>query len=335
MALYDFPTGTPGRARLGRRSFVVFLSVLVVAVITVTALRPTPPVLAVTAASSPRATASGHTRTGGGDHGGAAAPSQSPSSSASPSSASPAGGTGRGSPSASPSLGPSGPSAASSDPIQRLVDLGLPIFCGAGTKPLVALTFDDGPGILSPEAITQLHRYGYPATFFLVGKLIGLPEFDGIIHDEVKLGAAFGDHTWNHVAMTNATPAELSSEIGRTRRAIAAATHQPVQLFRPPLGLHDATLDSYVQSLGMLEILWSIDSGDSQGANADKIYRTVKENLSNGDIILLHDNRGTTEKALPRILELIRAEGYTPVTVPQLLTMDPPSTAQVRAKTCS
>jgi peptidoglycan/xylan/chitin deacetylase (PgdA/CDA1 family) len=334
MAPYDLPTGTPGRARLGRRSFVVFVSVLVVGAITVTTLRPTPPVLAVTAASSPRDTGGGHSHTGGGDQSGGTAPSQVPSSSAS-ASASPPQGTGRGSPSASPSIGPSGPNAPSTDPIQRLVDLGLPIFCGAGTKPLVALTFDDGPGILSPEAITQLNRYGYPATFFLVGKLIGLPEFDGIIRDEVRLGAAFGDHTWNHVAMTNATPAELSSEIGRTRRAIAAATHRPVRLFRPPLGLHDATLDAYVQSLGMLEILWSIDSGDSQGATADQIYHTVKENLSNGDIILLHDNRGTTEKALPRILELIRAEGYTPVTVPQLLTMDPPSTAQVRARTCS
>jgi peptidoglycan/xylan/chitin deacetylase (PgdA/CDA1 family) len=200
---------------------------------------------------------------------------------------------------------------------------------------LVALTFDDGPGILSPEAITQLRRFGYPATFFLVGKLIGLPEFDGVIRDEAQLGAAFGDHTWNHVTMTNATPAELASEVGRTRRAVAAATHQPVRLFRPPLGLHDATLDAYVQSLGMLEILWSIDSGDSQGANADQIYRTVKENLSPGDIILLHDNRGTTENALPRILELIRAQGYTPVTIPQLLTMDPPSNAQVRARSCS
>jgi peptidoglycan/xylan/chitin deacetylase (PgdA/CDA1 family) len=335
MAPYDFPTGTPGRARLGRRSFVVLVSLLVVATITVTTLRPTPPVLAVTAASSPRDTGGGHTRTDDGDRGGGDAPSQAPSASASPASATPTPGTGRGTPSSSPSLGPSGPSAASTDPLQRLVDLGLPIFCGAGTKPLVALTFDDGPGILSEEAISQLNRFGYPATFFLVGKLIGLPEFAGVIHDEVRLGAAFGDHTWNHVAMTNATPAELSSEIGRTRRATSAATHQPVRLFRPPLGLHDATLDAYVQSLGMLEILWSIDSGDSQGATADQIYRTVKANLSAGDIILLHDNRGTTEKALPRILELIRADGYTSVTVPQLLTMDPPSTARVRARSCS
>jgi len=335
MALYDFPTGTPGRARLGRRSFVVFISVLVVGAITVTALRPTPQVHAITTASGPRIADAGHTRSGGGDGGGGTSPGQVPSSSASPSTPTPAERSGGATPSVSPSRGPSGPNALVTDQLQRLVDLGLPIFCGAGTKPLVALTFDDGPGILSPEAIAQLHRFGYPATFFLVGKLIGQPQFDGIIHDEVQLSAAFGDHTWNHVTMTNATPAELASEVARTRRAIAAATHQPVRLFRPPLGLHDATLDSYVQSLGMLEILWSVDSGDSQGANADQIYRTVKANLSPGDIILLHDNRGTTENALPRILELIRAQGYTPVTVPQLLTMDPPSNAQVRARSCS
>ena len=199
---------------------------------------------------------------------------------------------------------------------------------------MVALTFDDGPGVLSPMAIRQLREHNATATFFLVGKLIGQSQFDGIIRDEMRLGAAFGDHTWNHVSMLGAGARKYRSEIVRTRRAVSRATGSPVELFRPPLGEHDAGLDSFLRSNGMLEILWSVDSQDSQGAGAKKIFRNVRISLSAGDIILLHDNRGTTEKALPAILDLIARRGLTPVTVPELLTQDPPSHAQLRAHTC-
>ena len=148
------------------------------------------------------------------------------------------------------------------------------------------------------------------------------------------MGMAFGDHTWDHVMMTGRSQASFDGEIGRTRRAVERVTHRPVNLFRPPYGRHDAALDAYVRQQGMLEILWTIDSADSQGANADRIYRTVRKTLSAGDIVLLHDNRGTTESALPRILDLIAKRGLTPVTVPELLTQDPPTDRQVRQHTC-
>jgi len=218
--------------------------------------------------------------------------------------------------------------------LEHLVSLGQPIYCGAPTEPLVALTFDDGPGILTPMALRQLRSHDAPATFFLVGKLLQEPAFVDIARREASMGMAFGDHTWDHVAMTGRSNASFDAEIGRTRRAIERITRRPVNLFRPPYGLHDAALDTYVRQQHMLEILWTIDSEDSQGAKADRIVRTVRQTLSAGDIVLLHDNRGTTESALPRILELIAERGLTPVTVPELLTQDPPTDRQVRHHTC-
>jgi peptidoglycan/xylan/chitin deacetylase (PgdA/CDA1 family) len=223
--------------------------------------------------------------------------------------------------------------SADGSALDRLIQLGQPIYCGGGTEPIVALTFDDGPGILSPLALKQLARHDAPATFFLVGKLIGEPQFDGIVRDEARIGV-IGDHTWDHVIMTKGSPREYQQQIARTRTAARRASGQSVRLFRPPFGAHDPALDRWVRSHDMLEVIWSIDTGDSQGASADKIYRTVKAALSPGDIILLHDNRGTTENALPRILDLLETRGLTPVTVPELLTQDPPSTEQVRHHTC-
>jgi len=218
--------------------------------------------------------------------------------------------------------------------LEHLLSLGQPIYCGAPTQPLVALTFDDGPGILTPLALHQLRAHDAPATFFLVGKLLEESAFVDTAQREASMGMAFGDHTWDHVMMTGRSQPSFDGEIARTRRAVERVTHRPVNLFRPPYGRHDAALDAYVRQQGMLEILWTIDSEDSQGANADRIYRTVRKTLSAGDIVLLHDNRGTTESALPRILDLIAERGLTPVTVPELLTQDPPTDRQVRRHTC-
>jgi peptidoglycan/xylan/chitin deacetylase (PgdA/CDA1 family) len=218
--------------------------------------------------------------------------------------------------------------------LRHLVSLGEPIYCGAPTAPLVALTFDDGPGILTPLALRQLTKRGAPATFFLVGKLLAEPAFVETAKREARLGMAFGDHTWDHVSMTGRSQQLFDAEIGRTRRAVERITHRPVNLFRPPYGQHDQALDAWVRQQGMLEILWTIDSEDSQGATADQVYRNVKRSLSAGDIVLLHDNRGTTESALPRILDLIEKRGLTPVTVPELLSHDPPTDRQLRQHTC-
>lgn len=217
--------------------------------------------------------------------------------------------------------------------VQWLIDAGQPIYCGGGTEPLVALTFDDGPGPDTLHTIEALRAAGMTATFFEVGKLLDEPMFDGIPKAAARFGA-IGDHTWDHISMVGLSADELDAEIARTRRVLKQITGQRVFLFRPPLGRHDATLDAYVRSAGMLQIMWTIDSGDSMGASDDQIFRTVRDALSPGDIVLLHENRGTTQNALPRIIRLIQRKGYRAVTVPQLLAMDPPSAQQLRHHTC-
>lgn len=241
-----------------------------------------------------------------------------------------------GSPGSSVSVGGGavgGGGAVAGTSVQRLIDAGQPIYCGGGTKPLVALTFDDGPGPDTLQTIEALRAAGMTATFFEVGKLLGEPMFDGIPKAAARFGA-IGDHTWDHISMVGLSAAELDAEIARTRRVLKQITGQRVFLFRPPLGRHDPTVDAYVRSAGMLQIMWTIDSGDSMGASDDQIFRTVRDALSPGDIVLLHENRGTTQNALPRIIRLIQRKGYRAVTVPQLLAMDPPSAQQLRHHTC-
>jgi peptidoglycan/xylan/chitin deacetylase (PgdA/CDA1 family) len=214
-----------------------------------------------------------------------------------------------------------------------LIEAGEPVHCGAGTQPLVALTFDDGPGPYTQETIDMLKASGMTATFFTVGKLYSDSRFQGLLKEEAKIGEV-GDHTWDHVPLDGMTQSELEDQIIHTQEVAEADSGESVVLFRPPLGRHDSTLDEFLRAHGMLDILWSLDSEDSQGASASQIYQNLVDHLSPGDIVLLHENRGTTLDALPRIIELIKERGLQTVTVTQLLTMDPPSMEQLQAHTC-
>jgi peptidoglycan-N-acetylglucosamine deacetylase len=218
--------------------------------------------------------------------------------------------------------------------LDRLLFLGHPVRCGGGTKKLVALTFDDGPGPYTEKALRRLRNGGARATFFLVGReLADWPNLEGVPRHELKAGA-LGDHTWTHRSLPGLSPADIHDEIGRTQQAVARASGAPVRLFRPPYGATDADVDQTVRSLGMVQVLWSIDSGDSEEASSEEIQATVLDELRPGAIVLLHENRGTTLHALPSLLHGITARGYRMVSVPELLAADPPTEDQLRAGSC-
>ena len=211
--------------------------------------------------------------------------------------------------------------------IGRLVKLGYPVYCGGGRKRDVALTFDDGPGPYTPIALRMLRRAHARATFFLVGKV--LKWFPGMPRKEAKL-AALGDHTWTHSHVPSLSAQAIRRELARTKRAVTQLSRSPVLLYRPPYGVSSRAASSAARRLGLVEVLWSTDSADSAGADPRQILANVTAGLHPGAIILMHENRGQTLKALKAILRRAKRRHLRPVTVPELLAADPPSLAQLR-----
>jgi peptidoglycan/xylan/chitin deacetylase (PgdA/CDA1 family) len=212
--------------------------------------------------------------------------------------------------------------------VRKLVALGKPIYCAGPRGNEVALTFDDGPGTYTRLAIAKLRKHRVKATFFIVGRNIPLqPE---AIREERMLGAV-GDHTFKHPLLTALPRSLAKSEIVRTQRAVARASGGPVFLFRPPYGAHNATVDSIARRHNLLEILWTVDSRDSLGANYTQIERNVIAAMRPGAIILLHENHGQTIRAMLSIFAALKRKHLKPVSVPKLLAEDPPGEAQVRA----
>lgn len=212
--------------------------------------------------------------------------------------------------------------------VQRALQARVPLY-RAGTRGReVALTFDDGPGPFTAQTLRALRHYGMGATFFLVGR--NLASWPGIPANEAATGAV-GDHTWTHPLLTRLGAAGVTGELARTQRAVARAGHGPVVLFRPPYGAHDATVDATARRLGMLEVLWSIDSRDSEGADWRRMLATVEGSLRPGDIVLFHENRGQTQKVVNRLLPWMRRHDLRSVGLPRLLADDPVSAAGLRA----
>lgn len=217
--------------------------------------------------------------------------------------------------------------------VTRLRKLGYPILCGGGRKGnYIALTFDDGPGEYTSLVLNILRKRGLRATFFLVGRMIeNRPELP---REEAKLGA-LGDHSWSHPYLPGLSDAQIEGELRGTRELIRSTSSEPVLLFRPPYGGRDARVDRIARSLGLLQILWSVDSGDSTGSDIEGVARNVSAGLKPGAIVLMHENRATTIKALiHHVLPEIKRRKFKTVTVPELLALDPPTPAQLRSRDC-
>ncbi|HWX74628.1 MAG TPA: polysaccharide deacetylase family protein, partial [Solirubrobacteraceae bacterium] len=217
---------------------------------------------------------------------------------------------------------------AESSQVRALIALGKPIYCAARRGNEVALTFDDGPGVYTRLVLAKLRKHGVRATFFDVARNISL--VPGATREEEAAGGV-GDHTYTHPLLTALSPQDAELEIVSAQAALERSTRRPVFLFRPPYGGRSESIDAMARAHGLLEIMWTVDSADSLGANYAQIERNVIDGLHGGSIILMHENHGQTVRALLGIFAALERRHLRAVSVAQLLSDDPPSTAQVRA----
>lgn len=179
---------------------------------------------------------------------------------------------------------------------------------------MVALTFDDGPDSkTTPQALEILKRYNAKATFFMVGQNVAAnPELAKRVLDE---GHQLGIHTWSHPDLTKLPLNQSKKEILDTQEAIYKATGIRPMITRPPYGAINSTVQNAVdQSF----IMWSVDSLDWKTRNTKAIMQEIVKTQP-GSIILMHDIHQTTIDALPSVLDYLKNNGYTLVTVDELL----------------
>jgi peptidoglycan-N-acetylglucosamine deacetylase len=212
--------------------------------------------------------------------------------------------------------------------LEALVRDRTPLYCGGRHGRYVALTFDDGPSSYTPRVLRLLRRAHARATFFVIGSRAA--ERPELVRAESLLGAV-GNHTWTHPRLVTLARRDVIRQLLLTQSAIVRATGgmRPV-LFRPPYGVGTPAETAAVHALRLVDVRWSLDSLDSRpGATAGAVAREVVAGLRPGAIVLLHDIHPWTVAALPRILRAVRRRGLMPVTIPELVALDPPSHAEL------
>jgi len=185
---------------------------------------------------------------------------------------------------------------------------------GPRDRPVVALTFDDGPSEYTPDFLQVLREKGVPATFFEIGQ--EMPGREDVMRQILAEGDELGDHTMNHVEFPG------YDQIAGAASRIAAYTHFEPCLFRPPGGGVNSSVIADAGSLGMKTITWDVDPQDWSLLGTGAIYSNVVGHARDGSIILMHDGggpRSETLAALPRIIDTLRARGFGFATVSRLL----------------
>ena len=182
-------------------------------------------------------------------------------------------------------------------------------------KKVVALTFDDGP---NPSTTTQvldtLAKYNVKATFFVLGKNIAGNE--DLLKRMKSEGHVVGNHSWDHPVLSKLTLEDAKKQITDTEDALTKVLGSSSKLMRPPYG---AITDDIRNSLDLSFIMWNVDSLDWKSKNETAILTEIQHQVRNGSIVLMHDIHGATVNALPKIIEYLKEQGYTFVTVPEML----------------
>lgn len=183
-------------------------------------------------------------------------------------------------------------------------------------KPMIALTFDDGPPYSqsSERILDVLEKYNARATFFMVGT--NAADHPDNLKRKVKLGCEIGNHTYTHQHYgKNVTTADVS----KASDAIYKACGVRPTAFRSPGGNTTETIRNECKKEGMALYYWSIDTEDWKSRNADKVYSNVMKNVKDGDIILMHEIYGSTADAVEKLVPALIKKGYQLVTCQELI----------------
>ena len=182
------------------------------------------------------------------------------------------------------------------------------------SKPMVALTFDDGPQPSVGNRIMDcLAQYGGKATFFMVGERVG--SYKTEVQRMVAEGHEVANHTMNHKYLQKLGAAQIQAQVNQGNDAIQAACGVRPTLLRLPGGNHNATV---LANAGMPMIQWNVDTLDWKTRNADKTVAAVLNHVKDGDIILMHELYGATGDAVARIVPELHKRGFQMVTVSQM-----------------
>ena len=184
-------------------------------------------------------------------------------------------------------------------------------------RPMIALTFDDGPGEYTSELLDCLEENNAHATFFMLGQNVELYPDD--VKRMLKLGCEIGNHSWDHKNMFELDIDSVVKQFNDADQALIDACGQASTVIRAPYGNAN---EEIMNAVGKPFFMWSLDSLDWSYKDVDLDYKSIMEDnasvIKDGTIILMHDIHEPSVKAAERIIPELINMGFKLVTVSEM-----------------
>ena len=194
----------------------------------------------------------------------------------------------------------------------------LPIYSVQTEKKEIALTINCAWNDSDIDKIIEvLKSNNVKATFFMVGDWVEkYPEAVKKINQE---GHEIGSHSDTHPHVNQLSSEENLEEIKTSSQKIEQITNKKVTLYRPPYGEYNNTVIKVANENSYIPIQWSLDTLDYTGITGNEMWNKIKDKISNGDIILMHNGTEHTADSLDMIIKNIKEKGFNLVTVSDLI----------------
>lgn len=188
-------------------------------------------------------------------------------------------------------------------------------------KKLIALTFDDGPSQYTGKLLDALKEHNAKATFFVVGSRLGSDSSTALLKRMENEGHVVGNHSQSHKNLRYLSAKNIAKEMYASSSLIKNAIgHYPI-VMRCPGGNYNSTVRNYAKSINTPIIQWGVDTADWRDRNTKTIVNRIKNDVKDGSIVLMHDLYDTSVNAAIEIIPYLQKQGYTLVTVPELLAV--------------
>ena len=184
------------------------------------------------------------------------------------------------------------------------------------TKPMVALTFDDGPGKYEDRILAAFQKYGGKGTFFFVGNQA--EKYPNVVKRVAEAGHEVANHSYKHENLPKLSQAGATQSLAKTNEILRRLSGQSVSLVRPPYGATSSSVKAALQNQGQPSILWSIDTLDWKTRNAKSSINIVLQQVKDGDVILMHSIYAQSAEAAEALIPALQERGYQLVSVSEL-----------------
>lgn len=185
----------------------------------------------------------------------------------------------------------------------------LPIYRVGTEEKKIAISFDCAWGVdYTDELLSIMQEENVYCTFFMVE--FWAKKYPDYVEKISQFGHEIGTHSATHPYMSKLDKSAIQKELTTSVQAIQSITGKKVEVFRPPYGDYDDLLIDTAMEMGLYTIQWDVDSLDWKNLSATEIVNRVTSKVTNGSIVLFHNQGLHTAKALPTIIKTLKAQGY-------------------------